>query len=260
MSRPNLDATGHQWVGALSWFNFKLEHQKGHDNTVADVLSWGTTWLDTDTVKSIFNRVALGMVHQVKVHDLAMGEGDQCLEQEVCVATGCTLVWLNVTDWAEARRRLSVEHSVGLTEGTEEDRFESTSGRTCLQWRRQTDATKLTEFSDSSGGLVPTCNPQGWDQRSPALCGPQGPSCCHFEWVPLRCRSSRVWPYLVFVVGALLVARYDQPDVAVYQVLHTLLAAWGPFVQSSPTPNCGHCSNGPLACGLDLHRDDHGGE
>ena len=36
---PNLDAMGHQWVGALTWFNFKLEHQKGHDNTLADTLS-----------------------------------------------------------------------------------------------------------------------------------------------------------------------------------------------------------------------------
>ena len=39
MSTPNLDAMGHQWVGALAWFNFELEYQKGCDNTVADVLS-----------------------------------------------------------------------------------------------------------------------------------------------------------------------------------------------------------------------------
>ena len=39
MTTPNLDATSHQWVGALAQFNFKLEYQKGCDNTVADVLS-----------------------------------------------------------------------------------------------------------------------------------------------------------------------------------------------------------------------------
>ena len=39
MTIPNLDATGHQWFGALVWFNFESEYQKGHDNTVADVLS-----------------------------------------------------------------------------------------------------------------------------------------------------------------------------------------------------------------------------
>ena len=39
MTAPNLDATGHQWVGNLVRFNFQLEYQKGQDNTMADVLS-----------------------------------------------------------------------------------------------------------------------------------------------------------------------------------------------------------------------------
>ena len=39
MSKPNLDAMGHQWVVALTRFNFELQYQKGHDNMVADVLS-----------------------------------------------------------------------------------------------------------------------------------------------------------------------------------------------------------------------------
>ena len=43
MSTPNLDAMGHQWVSVHAWFNFKLEYQKGCDNTVADVLSSVTT-------------------------------------------------------------------------------------------------------------------------------------------------------------------------------------------------------------------------
>ena len=29
MTVPNLDATGHQWVGALAKFDFQLEYQKG---------------------------------------------------------------------------------------------------------------------------------------------------------------------------------------------------------------------------------------
>ena len=48
MMTPNLDATGHQWVGALVRFNFQLEYQKGHDNTAVDVLSWVTTHLNPD--------------------------------------------------------------------------------------------------------------------------------------------------------------------------------------------------------------------
>ena len=43
MSTPNLDAMGHQWVGALAWFNFELECQKGCDNVLADILSQVTT-------------------------------------------------------------------------------------------------------------------------------------------------------------------------------------------------------------------------
>ena len=49
MMTPNLNATGHQRVGALERFNFKLEDQKGCDNTVADVLSWVTTTALTQT-------------------------------------------------------------------------------------------------------------------------------------------------------------------------------------------------------------------
>ena len=43
MTTPNLDATGHLWVGALVQFSFELEYQKGHDNIVADLLSQVTT-------------------------------------------------------------------------------------------------------------------------------------------------------------------------------------------------------------------------
>ena len=39
MTTPTLDATGHQWVGALAKFNFQLEYQKGKDNAVADTQS-----------------------------------------------------------------------------------------------------------------------------------------------------------------------------------------------------------------------------
>ena len=66
MTTPNLDATGHQWVGALVWFNFELEYQKGCDNTVADMLSQVVTWLDPDTVRTILNGVELGAAHQAE--------------------------------------------------------------------------------------------------------------------------------------------------------------------------------------------------
>ena len=104
MMTPSLDATGHQWVRALVQFNFKLEYQKGHDNTIADVLSQITTQLDPDMVRSILDGVALGAVHWVKVHDPTIVKGDLSLEQEVCVAAGSMLIQMHVTDWAEAQR------------------------------------------------------------------------------------------------------------------------------------------------------------
>ena len=92
-------------VGALAWFSFELEYQKGCDNTVADVLSWVPTWLDPDTVRSILNGVALRAAHWADIHDPAMVESDHCLEQEVHVVTGCALVQMYVTDLAKAQRK-----------------------------------------------------------------------------------------------------------------------------------------------------------
>ena len=70
---------------------------------VVDVLSQVTTWQDPETVKSILNGVTLGTAHHAKVHDLAMVEGDQHLEQEVCITEGHPMVEMHVTDWAKAQ-------------------------------------------------------------------------------------------------------------------------------------------------------------
>ena len=69
MMTPNLNATGHRWVGAHVRFNFQLEYKKGHDNTVADVLSQVTTHLDPDTVRLILSGVTLGAAHWEEIHD-----------------------------------------------------------------------------------------------------------------------------------------------------------------------------------------------
>ena len=55
-------------------------------------------------MKSILNGVALGMVHHAEVCNLAMVEGNQCLEEEVCIGAGCLLVEMHVTDLAKAQR------------------------------------------------------------------------------------------------------------------------------------------------------------
>ena len=71
---------------------------------MADVLSQVTTQLDPDTVRSILNRVAIGVAHLAEVHNPAVAKGDLSLEKEVCVTTGNMLVQMHVTDWAKAQR------------------------------------------------------------------------------------------------------------------------------------------------------------
>ena len=71
---------------------------------MVDALSQVTTQLDTDTVRSILTGVALGAVHQAKVHDPTIVKGDCHLEQEVHVTAGCALVQMCVTDWTDVQR------------------------------------------------------------------------------------------------------------------------------------------------------------
>ena len=88
MMTPNLDATGHCWVGALARFNFQLEYQKGWDNTVADALSQITIHLGPEAVQSILDGVTLGMAHRAEGHDPSVVKGDHDIKKEVGVATG----------------------------------------------------------------------------------------------------------------------------------------------------------------------------
>ena len=88
MTTPNLDATGHQWVGALAKFNFQLEYQKQQDNTVADVLSLITTCLGLEAMQCILDGVTLGATQRAEGDGPAMVEGDNDIEKQVCVATG----------------------------------------------------------------------------------------------------------------------------------------------------------------------------
>ena len=87
MSTPNLDATGHHWVNALAKYDFWLEYQKGQDNATADALSHVTTHLPSEAVQAILDRAAVGMSQQAEAENPAVIKNNQCLEQEVRVAT-----------------------------------------------------------------------------------------------------------------------------------------------------------------------------
>ena len=83
MTTPNLDATGHQWVGPLAKFNFQLEYQKGQDNAVADELSQITTQLGQDAVQAVLDGAGIGASQRAEGEDPAVIKGDQQREEEV---------------------------------------------------------------------------------------------------------------------------------------------------------------------------------
>ena len=177
MTTPNLDATGHWWVGALARFNFQLEYQKGCDNTMADVLSQITTYLNPDAVRSIVDRITLGAAHWAEIQDPAVVEGDHNLEQEVHVAAGCTCwskcMWLigqelrgkipvlsAVLNWLEAHKKTESKNALLAEHASSEE------GQLIL--------LELTELLDSSESPIPVLHmPKGREWRSSALHSPK---------------------------------------------------------------------------------------
>ena len=60
LTTPNLNATGHRWVGALASFQFELKYQKGTDNGAADVLSRVPINHSWQTIQSLLKGVIVG--------------------------------------------------------------------------------------------------------------------------------------------------------------------------------------------------------
>ena len=57
---PNLDATGHQWVGTLASFQFELEYQKGTNNGAMDALSRVPINHSWQTIQSLLKGAIVG--------------------------------------------------------------------------------------------------------------------------------------------------------------------------------------------------------
>ena len=57
LTTPNLDTTGHQWVGVLASFQFELEYQKGTNNGATDALSWVSISHSWETIQSLLEGV-----------------------------------------------------------------------------------------------------------------------------------------------------------------------------------------------------------
>ena len=60
LTTPNLDTTGHRWVGALASFQFELEYQKGTDNGAVDALSRVPISHSWQTVQSLLEGAIVG--------------------------------------------------------------------------------------------------------------------------------------------------------------------------------------------------------
>ena len=91
-------------MNALAKYDFWLEYQKGWDNATANALSRVTTCLPPEAVQAVLDGAAVGTSQQAEVENPAVIENNQCLEQEVRVATRRILVEMHVTDWAKAQK------------------------------------------------------------------------------------------------------------------------------------------------------------
>ena len=100
---PNLNVTGHWWVGALASFQFKLEYQKGADNAATDALSWVPISHSQETVQSLLEGVIVGTADwgEVRVSKELLEEHEH-LSQEARVQA-VKLAPMHIVDWEEAQ-------------------------------------------------------------------------------------------------------------------------------------------------------------
>ena len=103
LTTPNLDATGHWWVGTLASFQFKLEYQKGAGNGTTDALSQVPISYSQETIQSLLEGVIVGVADQgeVRVSEELLEEHEH-LSQEVRVQA-VKLAPMHIVDWEEAQ-------------------------------------------------------------------------------------------------------------------------------------------------------------
>ena len=103
LTMPNLDATGHRWVGMLALFQFKLEYQKGADNGAADALSRVLISHSQQTVQSLLEGVIVGASDrgEAKANE-GLLEEHECLSREARVQVA-KLQLMHVVDWEQAQ-------------------------------------------------------------------------------------------------------------------------------------------------------------
>ena len=100
---PNLDATGHRWVGTLASFQFELEYQKGTDNRAADALGQVPISHSQQTVQSLLEGVIVGAADRGEAEaNEGLLEEHEHLGQEARVQV-VKLELMHIVDWEQAQ-------------------------------------------------------------------------------------------------------------------------------------------------------------
>ena len=103
LTMPNLDATGHRWVGVLASFQFELEYQKGTDNEAADTLSRVPINHSWQTVQSLLEGAIVGASDRREAEaNEGLLEEHEHLSQEARVQVA-KLELMHVVDWEQAQ-------------------------------------------------------------------------------------------------------------------------------------------------------------
>ena len=103
LTTPNLDATGHQWVGALASYEFSLEYQKGTDNAAADALSRVPIRHDRKTVRSLLEGSVTSVTErgEVLISRSLKAESDRL--DNKARAHALKSAHMHITNWEEAQ-------------------------------------------------------------------------------------------------------------------------------------------------------------
>ena len=100
---PNLDATGHRWVGTLASFQFELEYQKGANNGAADALSRVPISHAWQMVQSLLEEAIVGASDRGEAEaNEGLLEEHECLSREARVRAA-KLDLMHVVDWEQAQ-------------------------------------------------------------------------------------------------------------------------------------------------------------
>ena len=103
LTTPNLDAMGHQWVGALASFQFELEYQKGADNGVADALSRVPINHSWQIIQSLLKGAIVGASDRGEAKaNKGLLEEHECLSREARVQVA-KLELMHVVDWEQGQ-------------------------------------------------------------------------------------------------------------------------------------------------------------